>query len=303
MKYDFIIKNQELYGSLLDRAIERYGYAPEHNTEWFGFYTDLDQMPVFVSWPDGTGLMTHKGENSWYTFSEPLAPAGSRGEKLAEFTCFALTQLNIKKVVIEARTETKEETLKYLSPDFEILPDYTLVWPMMNLSKFDPELPGGHFKTLRNAKNIFFRDHKVEVVDAADVTPTELHEIVKHWRLVLESKHVQDIHDNSYHNIIDGNFRGTKTARAMVVDSKIVGFNAGWEIPNMNIFYAAIGIHNYSIRDLGLLLFLEDLEWLKRAGYLTVDLGGVENGGPLRFKNQFFPNSYYNSFVFSVFKK
>ena len=67
----------------------------------------------------------------------------------------------------------------------------------------------------------------------------------------------------------------------MVVDGRPIGFNAGYEVPNMpDRFAGIIGIHDYSFKDLGTILWLEDLDWIKKnTKYKIYDMQGDEGGG------------------------
>ena len=166
--------------------------------------------------------------------------------------------------------------------------DYSLDWPVLNMEQFDLALPGGHYKDIRNARSKFNREHKIEVVNFEKSHSESLHGVVNNWKNTLkeEEKYVFDFW---YHNAIDNGFRGFKTARILIVDGKPVGFNAGYEVVNNSQRFAGIiGIHDYSLTDLGLMLWLEDLEWIKNAGYKELDMQGSEGGG-LKFKMQFNP--------------
>ncbi len=287
----------------IENTINKFGFAPEHNADWFVYYAAPGQKPIFIRWPDRTGLFTHRSETEWNIFSEPLAPQKERGKKIAEFIKSALSE-EIKKINIEARIDTKKSILEALDASFSAKrDDYSLVWPIMNMKKFDSGLPGGHFKSLRNAVNKFYKEHAIEISDARETPTDKLHSIVEKWFKTLKEKDVENILDHTYHNMIDAKFKGIKDIRAMKVDGKIVGLNGGWEIVNSDSYYAAVGIHDYSLHDLGLILYLEDLKYIKSAGYKTADMGGVEEGGPLNFKNQFLPESSYKTLVFSVIKK
>ncbi|MBI4120342.1 MAG: GNAT family N-acetyltransferase [Parcubacteria group bacterium] len=290
-----------VYRPLAVKSIKHYGYAPEHNLDWFEYVTAPLQQPVFVHWPDGTALLTGKEEKVWYIFSEPLAPAEKRAQRIVEFLSGALEKPAIGKVVLELESESRKELLHLLPKTLKDLAiNYTLIWPIMNMEKFDPELPGSHFKSIRNARNKFYRENNISVAAPDSVSADELHQLVEVW------KKTRGGHDrpwfHRYHALIDNKFKGCKTARVMTTDDKAIGLNAGWEIPNSNNrWYGAIGIHNYSIRDLGLMLYLEDLIWIKKAGYKTADMGGGEKA-LTNFKNQFLPESWYKTFVFSVVK-
>ena len=180
--------------------------------------------------------------------------------------------------------------------------DYSLDWPVLNMELFDLALPGGRFKDIRNARSKFNREHKIEVVDFEKKHSESLHEVVNKWKEALkeEEKYVFDFW---YHNAIDNCFRGFKTARILIVDGKPVGFNAGYEVVNnLQRFAGIIGIHDYSLTDLGLMLWLEDLEWIKNAGYKELDMQGSEGGG-LKFKMQFRPVIERRTDTFLIQKK
>ena len=208
----------------------------------------------------------------------------------------------IKKVELELETPLRKEFLKILPEHFAPRKiQYSLTWPIMNMKTFDPTLPGGHYKSLRKEKHKFYREHEVMVADAKTFEDKEaLLGIIKNW------KKNRPVHDKAYCeeylNIIEGNFAGTDTARVFIVDGKPVGINAGWMIPNTRRFYGAIGMHDYSAPNLGKMLYLEDLEYLKQNGYDEVDMGGSWQGG-LEFKKEFLPESYYKTHVFCVAKK
>ena len=67
----------------------------------------------------------------------------------------------------------------------------------------------------------------------------------------------------------------------------------------MAFIYHDIGIHDYSVPDIGTAIYLEDLVWLKEHGYHEADMGGGERS-LTAFKNKFYPASSYLSDVFSV---
>lgn len=244
-------------------------------------------------------LLLYRSKNEWTIFSEPVAPMASGGQRILEFAAKFLTDPAVKKICLETSEPIRRQILTLTPKNLKVRSvAYTLTWPIMNLVNFDPALPGKHYKSIRNAKNKFYREHAVEIVDATKLPAQELREIVDIWK--KKRKHRDRAYCQEYYSLIDHGFRCAETARAMKMDDKIVGFNAGWKIINADDFYAAIGIHDYSVADLGLMLYLEDLEWLKKAGYHNIDMGGVEAGGALDFKKQFLPARYYKTFVFSI---
>jgi hypothetical protein len=208
----------------------------------------------------------------------------------------------IQKVEFELETPLRREFLKILPAAFRARSiNFTLTWPIMNMKTFDLALPGGHYKYLRKEKNRFYREHIVTVRDAKTIEDKViLRRIIDEWR---KKRTAPDrAWYGEYYNIIEGNFAGTATARVFFVDDKAVGINAGWMIPNSDRFYGAIGLHNYSVPNLGSMLYLEDLEYLKTHGYGEVDMGGSWHG-LLEFKKEFLPESYYKTHVFSVVRK
>jgi len=287
---------------LIEETIKKFGYAPEHNFNWYRFYTDDDENDVFVASEHGDGLLTMLGEDDSRVFSSPLASPNRRAPIIMEYLEQIFQSPNVKKVWLELETPLRKEFLRKLPGHFRSNPiNYTLSWPIMNMKTFDLSLPGKHYKFLRKERNKFYRDHSVSVVDAKEfVDKKALHDIIDAW------KKRRKVHDRAYctefHNMINGNFEGMATARVFVVDGTPVGMNGGWMIPNSERFYGAVGIHDYSIPNLGAILYLEDLEWLKGHGYGEVDMGGGETA-LTEFKKEFLPESFYKTHVFSVVKK
>lgn len=299
-----LIEDPKISMPLVEKAIEKFGFAPEHNADWWLYNAELTEKPVFVYWPeDGTGLMTLRANQEWYTFSEPLAPAELQGQRIAEFAGHVLKNfLEIEEIIVEVLSETRNNILG-LIPDSLLAEDiyYQPVWPVMNLDKFDPTLPGSHFKGVRNAKSRFYREHKLEVVDARTVVKEALYRVIDDW--AHHRKAPDDPLLVAYHNLVTHDFLGCETARALLIDGKPSGINAGWRIINSDRFYHAVGIHDYSNREFGFVLYLENLEWIKKAGYKTADMGGSEVGDSLFFKDRFLPESHYTTDMFSIARR
>ena len=90
----------------------------------------------------------------------------------------------------------------------------------------------------------------------------------------------------------------------IVVDGRPIGFNAGYGIPNHEKRFAgAIGLHDYSVRDIGIILYLEDLDWVKNAGYKEMDLQWVEYEWEIKVKTQFGAIIERKTDTFSITKK
>ena len=70
-------------------------------------------------------------------------------------------------------------------------------------------------------------------------------------------------------------------------------------IPHSSCYYLAVILNDYSILDLGLMLYFEIFARLKQKGIPYVDLGGGEKTLTY-FKNQLRPERSYETHVFSV---
>ena len=287
---------------LIEETIRKFGYAPEHHVDWYEDCADAESRNVFVLGDHGDGLLTSVERASTHVFSSPIASEPRRAAILVEYAEEMFRSSDIKKIWLELETPVRKELLKALPESCKANSiAYTLTWPIMDLRAFDPALPGGHYKYLRKAKHRFYRSHAVAVVDAKTFDDRQgLHRIVDEWRRKRKA------HDRAwftrYHRIIDNGFAGTTEARVFMVDGVPAGFNAGWMIPNSDRYYGAVGIHDYLTSDVGLMLYLEDLEWLKARGYGEADMAGGEKA-LTAFKDEFLPASYYKTHVFSVVRR
>ncbi len=286
----------------IEEIIKRYGYAPEHNFWWYCFNGDKDSKNVFVE-SGGAGLFTieERDKKQVYVFSSPIAPAERRCSILFKYL-EEIFKTGIEKVIFELESPLYKEFTKNLPQQFRARTiNYTLTWPIYNLEEFDASLAGGSWKTLRKAKNKFYQNNVVTIEDAKTFKYKQaLLDIIKQWKKNRGAK--DRSHFSPYMNLINANFQGTCEARVMLANGKVVGLNAGWMIENSNTYYGAIGIHNYSLPDLGDVLYLEDLLWLKQKGYKQADMGGGEKA-LTEFKNKFHPVAHYKTHIFSVVKQ
>src|SRR3989338_7169589 len=288
MKFYENIENER---ERIQNCIRRFGWTSDHNLDWFiDCIVSKDGRPVFVEFSDGTGLLAHRYKDKWRIWSDPLCEKQSATDKIFKFADRVLNN-EIRKVWCDDVSDTIYSELKKSS---SLLIDdiyYSLQWPVLDMDKYDLTLPGGHFKDIRNAKNKFYREHNVQVVSSSEIKKEDLYNIFANWKNVISQKQDEkDISDLKYHNAIENNFRAFLTARVFVVDGQPVGLNAGYEVPNVtNRFAGIIGIHDYSTREAGLMLWLEDLDWIKNTGYKELDMQGDEGGGGLEFKMQFGP--------------
>ncbi len=291
--------------SSIEEAIKKYGWTAEHNYHWYQYYQHYYHPPqrnIFVEGEHGALFTAYDTvDDNYFVVFDPMTPAEYRAPLLAEYIDWIFTNTSAEQIWFQLELPTRRELMHALPAQYKCRKIYyTLTWPVYDLNAFDPTLPGGSFKTLRKERNGFYRDHKVDIQDAKKFEDKEsLHVVVDGWK--KQRTHHDQAMTDVYHELIKGNFEGTDEARVFIVDGKPCGFNAGWMMPNRDRFYGAIGIHDYSCEDLGTMLYLEDLVWLKGRGYHEVDMGGSEKS-TLSFKKKFGPTEYYKSAIFSVVK-
>src|SRR3989338_3932474 len=177
-------------------CINKFGWTSDHNLDWFlDSIMGEEAKPVFVQFDDGTGLLAHKYPDKWRIWSDPLSPQDVSAQKIAEFSEFILTG-GIKEVWCD---DVSDKIYPKLKNNLALkLGDiyYSLLWPVMDMTKYDPSLPGGHFKDIRNAKNKFYREHKVQIVETNNLKKEDLHEIVNNWKeAVLLKQNEEDVYD------------------------------------------------------------------------------------------------------------
>ena len=273
----------------IEACIKKFGHTSDHNLDWWLCAAITpDAVPVFIQWPDDSGLLAHRCENEWHIWSDPLSRESEMASRIEEFCSHALGDNNIKEVWCDDVADSIFPALKN-KPHLKLNDIYfTLLWPVLDMVKYDPSLPGGHFKDIRNAKSKFYREHQVKILDTNDAAKDDLYRIVDDWySQVIKKQNKEDVFNSKYRVAIKRGFPGFITSRVMIVDGRPIGFNAGYEMPNNpSRFAGIIGLHDYSIKDLGTVLWLEDLEWIKNAGYKELDMQGGEPED-LKTKTQF----------------
>lgn len=289
--------------SHIEALIKKFGWTAEHNYYWYQYYQHYYNPPqknIFVESDRGVLFTAYDAaDNNYFVVFDPAASPEDRAPLLAEYIDWIFSNTTAEKVWFQLELSTRKELIHTLPEKYRCCRIYyTLTWPIYDLRKFDPTLPGGQFKSLRKETHKFYREHAVTIADAKTFPDRKaLHDIVDNW------KKTRTHHDMAmtgvYHEIIDGGFKGMDEARIFIVDGKPVGFNAGWMIPNSDRFYGGVGINDYSSDGLGTMLYLEDLVWLKEHGYRETDMGGTEKSA-LPFKKKFGPTAFYKSSIFSV---
>lgn len=299
-----IIENPERERELIENSIKKYGRTSDHNFNWLMYCAD-EGSPRVAVWDDGYAgyaVWCYQNHNNWIILSDPIASVDQHREILSELANYLFNSGANKITFVDVR-DAVHDIIRNLYPgNYKF--DYDIVWPLVDMSSFDPELPGGHFKDIRNALHKFNKEHKVEIKEVNLVDKQELHGIVDRWMDARTKAGIEELYPGRYRNAIEGGFKGTDSARVMFVDGKAVGFNGGWETPNNSEEWsAAIGLHDFSIKDLGVALLMEDLVWIKDSGYKKCDLEGSDPPA-LHFKTQFFSQfDTYKTYTFWLNKK
>lgn len=282
-------ENIEAERDRIEACIKKFGHTSDHNLDWWACsIITTDGVPVFVEFSDGSGLLAHRYPGKWRIWSDPLSGEADMAKRVEEFVEEVFKDEKISEVWCDDVSDKIYPELKKNTPIKLNDIYYSLQWPVLEMAKYDPTLPGGHFKEIRNARSKFYREHEVKVINTSELTQADLIKIVDGWQREVTQKQKEDIYDLRYRLIIKNNFRGFTTARVLVVDGRPVGFNAGYDVPSRpGRFAGVIGLHDYSVKDLGAVLYLEDLDWIKNAGYKELDLQGSEDERELKVKTQY----------------
>lgn len=279
-----IYENIEEERERIEHCLKKFGWTSDHNLDWF---IDSDASREegrrrFAEFSDGSGLLASQYQNEWRIWSDPLTAKEKMAERIVEFSRQVLGG-NINKVWCDYVTDFIRPQLLNKNHGLVISEiDFSLIYLVLDMNQYDPVLPGHFFKEIRNAKNKFYREHKVKVLDAKTVSEKDLYRIIDAWKEVAFEKQGKEyVCENWYQKAVQNGFRGFTSVRVIEVDGRLVGINGGYEVINRpGCFAGIIGLHDYSYRDLGTILWLEDLEWAKNRGYREFDMQGWEENDP-----------------------
>ncbi len=284
-------------------SIRKFGYSPEHNYHHHLYRETPDKKFIFFDFGKRRGVLAiyNKKNNVWYLTSEILAPPDERLGIFLECIEYMLRKKKARKVSVEAGEEFKSKVFKRLkNSKYKLSACYILYWPVYNLKGWSLKLRGKQWKKLRNIRNRFYSRSNLKTLGPGGVSRDSLRKILKLW---LKRRNSRDAVDKYYYlNIINNNFKGFDSSRVISIDGEPCSFSAGWQVPNSNIFYCGVGIFNYKHKDLGDFVNLDDLIYLKKAGYKCVDLGGSDKA-LLRFKKKLRPERIYKTYTFYISRK
>lgn len=292
--------------NLITKTIDKHGHCAEHNFYHYKYCEGDGEKCIYFNIGKNKGILaTHDEKNNvFYLFpSGVLAPPKERYQLFYKMMDYAFDKYKIDKVCVEVNKDFRKEIKKKIKNDnkyyackyYEIL-----YWPMYNLKKFDPKLAGKKYKKLRNIRNRFYDAHKVKILNSKKLSKKRLLNILDSW---LSKRNANDRVDKYYYeNMINENFKGIDHARTIVVDGIPSSITAGWKVPNTNNYYSHIGILDYSVKGLGEVANIHDLQLLKKKGYDHADFGGSDKV-LLYFKKKFKPESIYKTYIFSIMKQ
>ncbi len=315
--------NIETNEETIRKIISTQGHAAEHN---YNHYLNIGQMigectfAVIEGPIDAKGVRSFYGimsfkenDNTAWCYSDPLAPKEKRADVFLQFVEWSFAN-GFSKIRSEINEITWNEVIQKIKSNFSnkfrcVKPSYIYQWPVYDLKKWDPSLPGSHWKTLRNIKNYFSKNHKIEIFQndakgagslTENISTEEILKLLKNWKKMRAG--ADKAYTEQYESAIKSNFEGYDSVRIILVDGKIAVLSGGWKVPKSNIFYLQLGIPNYEIKNIGDFSYLDDLEFLKSNGYDFADFGG-SSPEMMAFKNKFNPAYAYKTVEFSVMQK
>src|SRR3989344_3637805 len=187
----------------IQSCINKFGHTSDHNLDWWSCGTiTSDGVPVFVEFDDGSGFLAHRYSDKWRIWSDPLSLEADMANRIGELALEVLKDDKIKEVWCD---DVSDKIYPELSKNNNIkLGDiyYHLFWPVLKMEKYDQTLLGGHFKETRNARNKFYREHKVEILNTDNFSSDDLIKIVDDWLKEVSKKQKEDVYDLKYRLII-----------------------------------------------------------------------------------------------------
>ena len=295
------IKNTDEKKELIENCINKFGHEPEHYYYNFKSQENDSDKFYFLHFSEGYGMpvVHYTNQMIWYFETEPLAPKEDRFDILIKSIDFAFSFDETKKVLVETSPETRRQMLKYAKKTGKYIvrrPCYVYYCPVYDLKQWNPNLPGKHWKKMRNVLNAFKRDKNVEVVHSHLVDKEKLKKVITDWETNRTKQHESIENFHHYHSV-DDEFANYKMARTVMVDGEPCSITAGWKVPNSNMYYSSLGVTNFKHDGLGEFSNVDDLTAIKAMGFEFAHFGGSDKS-LLRFKMKFKPCRVYKEFLY-----
>ncbi len=284
-------------------AINKYGFSPDHNYYNYLYAQNAVKKAIFFDYGQSKGVVAfyNKKSNLWRVTNGVFANKKERLSILLNFLDWAFNEKKSRKVFAEFSEDFKSEIFNKFKNSYKLNVSYFLEWPIYNLNEFDEKLGGKRWKKLRNIRNRFYNNYKVEVKNPKNINRNELKNVLLSW---TKKRYPRDRIDARYYlNIIENKFEGFGVLRAISLNGEACSFSGGWMVPNSNIFYYAVGIFNYKYKDFGDFVNLDDLLYAKKLGHTYVDFGGCSDRASIMFKRKFNPIKIYKTYFFSISPK
>ena len=286
---------------LIESFISEKGYGCDHNY-WHGRNMgEKGESPVLYVTEKGDGIFAlfYADDNDYEQLSGVLAPEERRKDVIYEFAEKVFDK-GAKKFFINTSPELRAD----MQGDKKFIVSKVLrsfESPVFDLNDLDLSLSGKDWKKVRNHINSLVKNHSIRVEDCRVVDKEKLFQVVDEWaksRKSLVSKSWKPY----FMNFVKNGFQGCDVTRCVIVDGELCSVSAGWKIPNSDIYYSSIGIHNYRYNGLGEFAYIDELKELKNKGYSLVDLGGSEQRF-FDFKRKFNPEYSYKSLFYWIKRK
>lgn len=279
-------------------SINSYGDNAEHNFYYFMNNEEPGTKNTFIDFGDNRIILANVESHVWNVFPSGILANEEDKPDLFKKFCQYCFKKNAKEVYAELDINLfkKIKLSGYLVSDIQF--EYT--WPVVDLTKFDPHLQGSGYYELRKIKNNFMKNNALDIVDAQKIQISVLKKILSCWESNRKSS--DKAHSTEYDNWMKTNFEGADYAKCWIVNNAPNAIVVGWRIPNSKRFYLAVVLHNYQIKNIGEMIYLQTLLELKNLGYLECNLGGSDEK-LLAFKRKFLPSSEYKTVEFYVRKK
>ena len=285
----------------IERAINAHGFSPDHNYYNYLYTQNAGKKCVFFDFGMSRGMVAfyNKEKRIWRIINGIFAPKQERFEIFKNFLDWAFKE-GSSKVFVEFSEDFKLELFQKLRGTFKLNVSYCLHWPIYDLDNLDERLAGKDWKKLRNIKNRFLSQYKIEIKNPKKINKEVLSKILLSW---IRKRYPRDRVNRGYYlNIINSNFKGFDILRAVSLNGEVCSFSGGWMIPNSGNFYYSIGIFNYNYKYLGDFINLDDLLHIKKLGYKYVELGGSDEA-TITFKQKFNPIKIYKTYFLSIIPK
>lgn len=281
-------------------SIARYGYLPQHHFELFLNYGREKENCVFLDAGEKKGIFGYRADKDWRILTDPVCPTKESLNILTEAIDLVFKKYQPRKIILEDITENLSGKIRTASRNkpWRILPpSYSLSWTLIDLKNWTDELPGKKWKRFRKIRNKFFRENQTAVKNINEVDGKELKDLLASWK--EQRKDHDRVHLLPYTRFIDNALKGLDLVRIMEINGRISSISGGWRIPNSENYYSFFGIHDYCLRDIGEVAYLDEFSEAKKMGIEKIDLGGSEKE-LVQFKNKFHPESFYKTDTFSV---